>query len=608
MKIIPRDLVEQIEYTDPRTYDEQLFALGAGLDEFYIINPIWPDIYKNLIDESIRSSSCVMWVHEKDWLFKKFHKNWKFENGYKIIELTEEEMPQMIWKRNPAIDSSISFFEDPYEELDIKIPRWDITYQYIWYLDPEYCESDEKIWVYKCETDWVGLDKKDMGTLTPDISSKITYNEDLLDLIAEVHYKIKYADFAYEHIWYLDPKFTDNKKTWIVKMSAVTNPKGIKDMGIITPESYLEQHWEINPDIPECVKFERDPRDYIIPNWDSKFKHIWYLNPYFVGGNKKIWIYTCTTDNYDPEIGIKDMGYINQELDIEFMYNPEIPDLKANIDYTITYSQVEYKHIWYVDPKFTNGRKIWLASMSAIKNPKGTIDMGYIVPDVAENLDVVFISYNEPNADANWERLLTKAPNAIRIDGVKGIFEAHQAAAKRARSDMFYVVDGDAYIEDDWQFDFNPNIFDRDCVHVYKSRNPINDLIYGYGGVKLFPRKLLLDAKDWNVDMTTSIASKLKVINEISNVTAFNTDPKSTWRSAFRECAKLAAGTITNQNVVETGRRLETWMTKGADRPFGEYALAGAQAGYEYGKVHRLNTELMKKINDREWLESQFNE
>jgi len=246
--------------------------------------------------------------------------------------------------------------------------------------------------------------------------------------------------------------------------------------------------------------------------------------------------------------------------------------------------------------------------MSAIKNPKGTIDMGYIVPDVAENLDVVFISYNEPNADANWERLLTKAPNAIRIDGVKGIFEAHQAAAKRARSDMFYVVDGDAYIEDDWQFDFNPNIFDRDCVHVYKSRNPINDLVYGYGGVKLFPRKLLLDAKDWNVDMTTSIASKLKVINEISNVTAFNTDPKSTWRSAFRECAKLAAGTITNQNVVETGRRLETWMTKGADRPFGEYALAGAQAGYEYGKVHRLNTELMKKINDREWLESQFNE
>jgi hypothetical protein len=106
--------------------------------------------------------------------------------------------------------------------------------------------------------------------------------------------------------------------------------------------------------------------------------------------------------------------------------------------------------------------------------------------------------------------------------------------------------------------------------------------------------------------MTTSIASKLKVLTKISNTTAFNTDPLSTWRSAFRECAKLAAGTITNQNVVETERRLKVWMTEGADRTFGEYALAGAQAGYEYGMKNKLNTELMKQINDREWLEAQF--
>jgi hypothetical protein len=204
--------------------------------------------------------------------------------------------------------------------------------------------------------------------------------------------------------------------------------------------------------------------------------------------------------------------------------------------------------------------------------------------------------------------VLSKAPNAKRVNGVKGIFEAHKAAAELATSDMFYVVDGDAYLEDTWEFDFNPNIFDRDCVHVYRSRNPVNDLVYGYGGVKLFPRKLLLDANNWGVDMTTSIASKLKVLTKISNTTAFNTDPLSAWRSAFRECAKLAAGTILNQNIVETERRLNIWMTAGADRPFGEYALAGARAGYEYGMLHTLNTDLMKKINDRKWLDSQFNE
>jgi hypothetical protein len=49
-------------------------------------------------------------------------------------------------------------------------------------------------------------------------------------------------------------------------------------------------------------------------------------------------------------------------------------------------------------------------------------------------------------------------------------------------------------------------------------------------------------------------------------------------------------------------------MNKGAKQPFGEYALAGAQAGYEYGMKNKLNIELMKLINDREWLESQFDE
>jgi hypothetical protein len=218
----------------------------------------------------------------------------------------------------------------------------------------------------------------------------------------------------------------------------------------------------------------------------------------------------------------------------------------------------------------------------------------------------VFISYNEPNAEDNWQLVLSKAPNAKRVNGVKGIFEAHKAAAELATSDMFYVVDGDAQLRNSWEFNFNPNIFDRDCVHVYRSRNPINGLLYGYGGVKLFPRKLLLEATDWNVDMTTSIASKLKVLTKVSNITAFNTDPLSTWRSAFRECAKLAANTITNQNVVETERRLKIWMTVGENQTFGEFALAGAQAGYEYGMKNKLNTELMKKINDRDWIEAQF--
>ena len=50
--------------------------------------------------------------------------------------------------------------------------------------------------------------------------------------------------------------------------------------------------------------------------------------------------------------------------------------------------------------------------------------------------------------------------------------------------------------------------------------------------------------------MTTSITLRiLKIINEIANIKAFNTDPFNTWKSAFRECAKLS-----QQNNKETER------------------------------------------------------
>ena len=45
-----------------------------------------------------------------------------------------------------------------------------------------------------------------------------------------------------------------------------------------------------------------------------------------------------------------------------------------------------------------------------------------------------------------------------------------------------------AEIVDDFNFDHKVSEWDLDCVHVWRSRNPINDLLYGYGGAKLFKR------------------------------------------------------------------------------------------------------------------------
>ena len=42
--------------------------------------------------------------------------------------------------------------------------------------------------------------------------------------------------------------------------------------------------------------------------------------------------------------------------------------------------------------------------------------------------DVVMLTYFEPNADENFDNLLKVIPNAKRVDGVKGILNAHKQA------------------------------------------------------------------------------------------------------------------------------------------------------------------------------------
>jgi hypothetical protein len=216
--------------------------------------------------------------------------------------------------------------------------------------------------------------------------------------------------------------------------------------------------------------------------------------------------------------------------------------------------------------------------------------------------DIVFISYNEPNADNNFETLVKKFPRAKRINGIKGIHRAHIEAAKLVNTEMFYVVDGDAIIVDDFNFDYYVPRYERSHVHVWRSKNPINNLEYGYGGVKLLPTDKTLDMDVNTADMTTSISSNFKVINITSNITAFNTDPFNTWKSAFRECVKLSSRVINRQDDKETTERLRIWCEESLD----PIALDGACAGRDYGSTNQTNAEALKKINDFDWLKAQF--
>ena len=221
--------------------------------------------------------------------------------------------------------------------------------------------------------------------------------------------------------------------------------------------------------------------------------------------------------------------------------------------------------------------------------------------------DVIFISYNEIQADVNWNNLKAQVPWAIRVHGVKGIHQAHIQAAKQAFTPMIWIIDADAQIVDDFDFGYVPTRNNRDAVHVWRGRNPINDLEYGNGGVKLLPRLATVNMDTSKPDMTTSISTKFIPMEQVSNITAFNTDEFSTWRSAFRECCKLASAVIDRQRQEETNTRLAAWCSAtGRDRPFGDFAIQGARAGRKYGVANQGNIDALKKINNFDWLKEQF--
>ena len=469
-------------------------------------------------------------------------------------------------------------------DLNYVIPWHDLEYEHVWMLDNKHLKNgEEEIWAFKIRAveDIVGTSIIDY--ISPKF--KVTFNKDLPRLKYNLDYIIPWHDLAYEHVWMLDRLHLKNGEDdmWAVKISTSSSSKGTKFVDYITPIVKLQ----VNP-ILKDLKFYVD----YTPAWyDLKYEMVWMLDPEYYSGHDPIW---AVKQQYSSQpTGSTDIGTVAPIQTIKF--NKSLKNLYTEIDYKIPLHDAQYEHVWYTD---VAGDSVWIAKMTDVTSPKGTKDMGTVQLTVPKQLDVVFISYKEPNAEENWNRLLEFVPNAKRVQGVQGILAAHKAAANLVTTDMFYVVDGDAWINDGWAFNFQPNLYDRDCVYVWHSKNPTNDLHYGYGGVKLFPTALLKRTSKWGTDLTTSVSKKLKVIEQVSNITKFNISEFDTWRSAFRECAKLAVSTDSNAQD-----RLSRWLESN-NGEFSDWARKGAQQGKQYAEANSS----ISRINDYEWLEQQFKE
>ncbi len=198
-------------------------------------------------------------------------------------------------------------------------------------------------------------------------------------------------------------------------------------------------------------------------------------------------------------------------------------------------------------------------------------------------LDIVFISNGEPNADANWQHLQSIAqsqPNrCTRVDGVNGRSAAYKAAAESSSTPWFFSVFAKLEIDPDFSWSWQPDRMQRAKHYIFNSHNPVNGLEYGHQGLIAYNKKLVMSTEEiQGLDFTLSQPHGVEPV--LSGTAHFNTDPWSTWRTAFREVAKLQYYAHVSPDV-ETDYRLGIWQTR-AEGNYAEWSLRGARDAVEY--------------------------
>ena len=239
--------------------------------------------------------------------------------------------------------------------------------------------------------------------------------------------------------------------------------------------------------------------------------------------------------------------------------------------------------------------------------------------------DVVYLSYDEPNAEKNYADLLTKIPWAKRVHGVEGSDAAHKACARVSETQRLTIIDGDNIIKPEIinkEIELVENADISTCVFSFAAENVINGLIYGNGGVKNWDKDLILNMRTHeNADPSNS---KTQVdfcwdINylQLSSCMRYvhnNATPHQAWRAGFREGVKMSLlegskptkdKPFDKQVHWKNYHRLVTWMNVGSDVDNGLWAIYGARLGCYMTNCTDWD---FTNVRNFEYLNSLFNE
>ena len=218
------------------------------------------------------------------------------------------------------------------------------------------------------------------------------------------------------------------------------------------------------------------------------------------------------------------------------------------------------------------------------------------IVDVAD-LDCIYLSYDEPQKEEFWLKIKNMVPWAKRVDGVKGSDAAHKAAADASDTERFILIDGDN-LPDERFFNLTLEYHNEEweqAVYRWRAKNNINGLMYGNGGLKLWPKEYVLNmqthenapADDPNaqVDFCWNI-NYVQMNNVYSDVYA-NGSAYQAYRGGFREGVKMCLDRGTKPTLQEFEQRVHhrnydhlcIWQSVGADVENGFWAMYGARLG-----------------------------